>query len=599
MAEPADDKSARLSTISQPVRTSLDSVSPGVARIEATAEHLTTANRACILFGVLLAAWAYGLDSILRTAYQPLAVNALKANAQLATVTVCRAVIGAAAQVTNTVKPTAAKIADVFGRMEVLVASVILYVLGSAIEASANNPATLTTGSVFYQIGYTMAVLILEVIVADTTSLRSRLFFSYVPAIPFLVNTWVGAEVLDDIRALGSWRYGFWIWCIIYPICNLPLFGSLWWVNRKAKKAGTLQQYKTPVQEHGAWAVAKALFWQLDVVGLVLTVCVFGFLLVPLTINEGNGQTWGQAKFIAPLVTGVLCIPVWIRWERIAPHPMVPFYLLKDRAVWGALAIGFFLMFSWACQADFLFLVMRVAFNQGEKATTRIVALYSFCSTLAGIAVGTVVYRVRRLKPFILFGTFLFLVALGLMIYYRGGVGTQSGIIGSQVLLGIAGGFFPYAAQASIQAATDHEHVAVVTGLYLSMYNIGSAVGNAISGVVFSQVVPGQLRIRGLSNEAADKWYREPLDHVNAFPPGTAERDTVIEAYKYFQRIVCIIAACGCLGLIAFAFCIRNPRLPDTQSLPYDELPQKDQDVEQRESHLMETYPSCTSVNRR
>jgi hypothetical protein len=100
MAE-ADDKVPRFSTTSQPVRASFESVSPGVARIEATTEHLTTANRACILFGVLLAAWAYGLDSTLRTTFQPLAVDGLHAHSMLATVTVTRAVIGAAAQVSD------------------------------------------------------------------------------------------------------------------------------------------------------------------------------------------------------------------------------------------------------------------------------------------------------------------------------------------------------------------------------------------------------------------------------------------------------------------------------------------------------------------
>lgn len=101
MAEP-DNKAPRFSTTSQPVRASFDSVSPGVARIEATAEHLTTTNRVWILIGVLLAAWAYGLDSTLRTSFQPLAVDALNAHSMLATVTVVRAVIGAAAQVSNT-----------------------------------------------------------------------------------------------------------------------------------------------------------------------------------------------------------------------------------------------------------------------------------------------------------------------------------------------------------------------------------------------------------------------------------------------------------------------------------------------------------------
>ena len=247
--------------------------------------------------------------------------------------------------------------------------------------------------------------------------------------------------------------------------------------------------------------------------------------------------------------------------------------------------------------------MLRVAFNQSDKAANRIASLYSFCSTLTGIVVGMAVYRVRRLKPFILFGTCLFLIALSLMIYYRGGVGTHSGIIGGQILLGIAGGFFPYAAQASIQAATSHEHVAVVTGLYLATYNIGTALGNAISGAIMSQIMPDQLRAR-IPKEAADKWYASPLDVLDKFPPGTAERDAVIEVYKYFQRIVCIVGACACLGLVVFAFCIRNPRLPDTQSLPYDELPQKEQEDEEQRGltgllEQREPYPNCVPVTHR
>lgn len=39
-----------------------------------------------------------------------------------------------------------------------------------------------------YQIGYTMIILLVEVIVADLTSTRSRLFFSFVPALPFVVS---------------------------------------------------------------------------------------------------------------------------------------------------------------------------------------------------------------------------------------------------------------------------------------------------------------------------------------------------------------------------------------------------------------------------
>lgn len=49
-----------------------------------------------------------------------------------------------------------------------------------------------------------------------------------------------------------------------------------------------------------------------------------------------------------------------------------------------------------------------------------------------------IVYRVRRLKPFIVAGVLLFVVAFGLLIRYRGGsMASHSGIIGAQILLGI------------------------------------------------------------------------------------------------------------------------------------------------------------------
>lgn len=181
-----------------------------------------------------------------------------------------------------------------------------------------------------------------------------------------------------------------------------------------------------------------------------------------------------------------------------------------------------------------------------------------------------VVYKVRRLKPFILFGTCLFMVAFGLLIHYRGGTGrnTHNGIIGAQVLLGIAGGFFPYPAQASIQAATKHEHVAVITGIYLASYNVGSALGNTVSGAIWTQVLPNEINSRISNSTEAALWYASPLQQAPLYPPGTPERDAVIDVYRHVQRLLCITGICLCTLLIFFACVIRNPRLGDEQSLP-------------------------------
>ncbi|KAF2851593.1 siderochrome-iron transporter-like protein Sit1 [Plenodomus tracheiphilus IPT5] len=537
--------------------------SPGVARIEALNAHTSLVNRCCIFFGLFLVAYAYGLDGTLRSTYQPYATAGFQQHSTLATINVLRSVIAAAAQ------PTAAKIADVFGRVEIVLLSIVFYILGTVIEATSTGVEAFAAGAVLYQIGYTVVIVLIEIIIADITSLRSRLFFSYVPAIPFLINTWVSGDVSQAVLQATTWRWGVGMWCIIYTVCCVPLTASLLWASRKAKKAGALQSFKTPYQVHGPKKLFSALFWQLDVPGIILIIAVLGCILTPFTIAGGVSSQWRTAKVIAPLVVGILCIPVFVVWEMKAPHPMLPFHLLKDRAVWGALGIACTLNFAWYMQGDFLYTVLVVAFDESIKSATRISSLYSFSSVITGLILGGIVFKVRRLKPFIVTGTCLFMVAFGLLIHYRGGTGdaSHSGIIGAQICLGIAGGMFPYPAQASIQAATKHEHVAIVTGIYLAVYNVGSALGNTVSGAMWQQIVPGELLRQTGSSTLAATVYADPFTFASTYPIGTPERDAVVQAYRHVQRLLCIAGICLSVLLIGFSLAIRNPKLGKEQSL--------------------------------
>lgn len=117
------------------------------------------------------------------------------------------------------------------------------------------------------------------------------------------------------------------MWCIIYPVCALPLLISLWWVGHKAKRDGALADYRTPYQVYGGRKLVAALFWQLDVIGIILLILVFGLILVPFATAKGDAEIWKSAKILVPLVLGVVCIPVWITWEKRAPHPMIPFHV--------------------------------------------------------------------------------------------------------------------------------------------------------------------------------------------------------------------------------------------------------------------------------
>ncbi|KAJ8104885.1 hypothetical protein OPT61_g10514 [Boeremia exigua] len=349
---PPDPDTKHPTTDSRSVSLDAPSKPPGVARIEALNAHTSFANRCWVFFGLFLVAYAYGLDGSLRGVYQPYATAGFETHSTLSTIGVLRSVIAAAAQ------PTAAKIADVFGRVEVVLLSILFYVLGTVIEAVGSNVQTFAAGAVFYQVGYTVMIVLIEIIIADITSLRSRLFFSYVPAIPFLINTWVAGDVSSAVLTVTTWRWGVGMWAIIYTACSIPLIAALSWSSFKARKAGALDNFKTPYQIYGGKRLASELFWQLDIPGIVLLIAVFGLILTPFTIAGGMSSQWGTAKVITPLVIGILSVPAFIIWERRAPHPMLPFHLLADRAVWGALGIACTLNFAWYMQGDFLYTVL-------------------------------------------------------------------------------------------------------------------------------------------------------------------------------------------------------------------------------------------------
>ncbi|KAK4131020.1 MFS general substrate transporter [Trichocladium antarcticum] len=550
----------------QPSSISADKKSPGVRRIEALSAVLTTTDRVVIFLSVFLVAFAYSLDGVLRYAYQPKATASFAQHSLLATVNVLRSVIAAAAQ------PTSGKIADIFGRAELVCLSVFFYIIGTIVEAVSTNVSTFSAGAIIYQVGYTMIILLVEVIIADITSTRARLFFSYVPAMPFLITTWVSGNVSDAVLGATTWQWGVGMWAIIYPVCALPLIISLTIVGRRARKQGIMESYSEAVKSQPWGPFLVDVFWRLDVPGIILMIAVFALILVPMTLAGGFSASWTAPRVLGPLIVGVCTIPLFVFWQLRAPHPLVPFYLIKDRGVWGALGIALLLNWAWYMQGDYLFTVLSVAFDFDIMLATRVSSFYSFFSVLSGCILGFVVYKVRRLKVFIVAGTCLFMVAFGLLIRYRGDANASSraGVIGAQVVLGIAGGMFPYPAQASLQAALKHEQLAVMTGLYLAIYNLGSAFGGAVSGAIWTQVLPGQLneRLAGFGNATLTALaYNDPFTFASEYHVGTSERQAIIDSYKHAQRLLTITGICLCVPLIAFAAMLRNPKLNDEQTL--------------------------------
>ncbi|TPX13538.1 uncharacterized protein E0L32_006009 [Thyridium curvatum] len=552
-----DDKELRADL--EVLRPLSDPELPGVVRINAVNRHLGFSGRCGLYFCMFLVSYAANLNWLTLGTYQGYATSTWERHSLLSTINVVRGVISAA------VMPLTAKLSDLVGRVECFIIATLFFVVGLIVQASAHNIESFATGSLLVQIGYTCCQLLVEILVADTTSLRSRLFFLFLPSMPNIVNVWISGNVTSSVLTTTTWRWGVGIWCIVYPVCALPLILFLIIVGRRASKEEDYKGSSSIGKGHPPRMLISEMHHKLDLIGLGLLMAVLSLLLIPLTLAGGATSKWKIPGIITPVVLGALFLPLFILWESKAPHPLLPFKLLKDRAVWSAIGIAFFAAASFTTQSDFLYTVLLVGYDFNIMAATRVSVVSSFCEAVGGMAGGIIIFQFRRCKPMVIAGAALWFTAYALLYHYRGGPDSSSraGVIAGQVLVGISAALVSFPNIIIAMTLTKHENLAVLTSVWLAMNWAGFALGNCVSGAIWTQTLYTRLHrdLDPINSTLADSVYAEPLYVVPGFPVGTAERSAIIESYRYIQRLLVITGMGLLVPVVLFAILLRNTKL--------------------------------------
>jgi MFS family permease len=241
------------------------------------------------------------------------------------------------------VKPPMAKIADVFGRLEAFSLSVLIYVIGYIQMANSNNVRTYASAQIFFAAGFTGLQILQQVFVADTTNLLNRALFSSLPDTPFLVTVWIGPLLAGSILEHNGWRLGYGIWAITLPVVFLPLALSLFLNQRKAARMQLMPP--SPWEGKSTTQVLKSLWYELDVMGMLLLTAAFSLILIPLTLAASEKGGWKNVSIVAMLVTGCVCLVIFPLWEInsfLAPKPLVSLRLLRNRTVMAGCGLAFF-----------------------------------------------------------------------------------------------------------------------------------------------------------------------------------------------------------------------------------------------------------------
>jgi len=191
--------------------------------------------------------------------------------------------------------------------------------------------------------GFTGLQILQQIYIADTSDLLNRAFFSSIPDIPFLITVWVGAPIASSLPAATNWRWGYGLWAIVLPVAFLPLALASFVNMRKAARLHMLP--RSPRRGKTFLGGLKALWYELDIFGLMLLSAAISLILIPCTLAATARSGWCNNSIIAMIVIGFVCLIVFPLWEsskRLAPRPFLALRHLTNRTVLVGCAIGFF-----------------------------------------------------------------------------------------------------------------------------------------------------------------------------------------------------------------------------------------------------------------
>ncbi|CAP86723.1 hypothetical protein N7489_003369 [Penicillium chrysogenum] len=478
----------------------------------------------------------------------------------LTVITVVTSVMGAACLM------PIAKVLNLFDRTVGFVIMILIAIMGLIMMAACNNIATYCAAQAFYTVGFTGAIFCIDVITSDTSSLRDRGLAYAFTSSPSMITAFAGSPLSNQFHET-NWRWAYGTICIILPIAALPLILTWEMAKRKADKNGQLQ-----FKERTARSWIGSIWYyavEFDVLGIFLMIGGTILFLTSFNIAGNTEGQWQSPKIIAMMVVGFCVLVAFVCYERwVAPKPFIPFYLITDRTVIGACLLDITYQVSYYCWASYFTSYLQVVYNTSLTQAGYISAIFDFMDPVWLIGCGFLIRHTGRFKWLLCAALPLYLLASGLMIYFRQPGHNVGYMCMCQIFLAVGGGTFILIEQVAVLAAASHEDYAAMLALLSTFGNIGGAVGSSVSGAIWTNTLPGKLR-ENLPAELKDQWETiyESLDAQLSYPVGSPARTAIQNAYAFSQRNM-MIAGTAVMGLsIAWVLMMRNIKVQSNKDL--------------------------------
>lgn len=397
-----------------------------------------------------------------------------------------------------------------------------------------------------------------DVITADSSKLRNRGLAYAFTSSPYIITAFAGPKAGEEFYQRYSWRWGPGAFAIVFPVVAAPLY-ILFKINvSKAKKQGMMMEH----QSSGRTVLQSVWHYliEFDALGVFIFSAGLVVFFLPFQIASNAPSGWDTGYIIAMIVVGVVMLVLFVLHEKfLAPIPLLNFSILKDRTVIGACLLDATYQISYYCWANYFTSFLQVV-NDLSVATSGYVSnTFDVVSGVLLLLVGWTIRRTGRFKWLLYISVPLYIFAQGLMIYFRRPNQSVGYLVMCQIFISIGGAIFIIVEQLAILAAVDHQHVATALALLNVVGTIGGAMGNTISGGIWTNTFKKALSWDLPASEVPKiNDIYENLSTQKSYAVGTPARLAIQNAYGYAQTRM-LAAGTGIMALcFLWTLMIRN-----------------------------------------
>jgi EmrB/QacA subfamily drug resistance transporter len=424
-----------------------------------------------ILPGLMLAIMLAMLDNMIVGTAMPRIVGELGGLDHLSWV-VTAYVLG-----TTVSTPIWGKIGDLYGRKNIFITSIVIFLIGSALSGMSQSMGQLIGFRALQGLGAGGLMVGAMAIIGDLVPPRERGRYqglmAGVMAMAMIAGPLAGGFITDHL----NWRWAFYV--------NIPLGGvALAWLLAKLD----LPKYRT---EH------RIDWWGAGLLSVGITA------LVLITTWGGGQYAWGSWQIIALAVVGVVSLLIFGIVERRVAEPVLSLELFRNRNFALVSAIGFLLGFAMFGAINFLPLYQQTV--QGSSATNSGLLLLPMMLAMmvVSIFVGQVITRTGRYKAFPIVGGFG--MTAGMLLLSMVDVDTtKTQLALYMAVLGLGMGFLMQTTMLIAQNSVEQKDLGVASSAATFFRSIGGSFGVSLFGTIFVRHLHDDVAGR-LGTAAADR----------------------------------------------------------------------------------------------